>query len=414
MITKPWYPRKTIASLVAVCLCGWTSLAPGGDVDPWEAPLSAEALDATSQIGAPPTAIVHRAPVETVPAGVVAPSVIAPTQAATPAPAPLPATAATIPSAVVTPAIAVTTDGRERSLVLAIPALPERAAEAVAPVLYVVTPLDQPAPYDFTAAAQTEVPEPLVMFEPPAAAQFEEVTVAALGALQEIVTPVPAVAVYPATLEDVPTAVTLHDLPEAVALPEPPEVLAVADPLTAALATTEAPVVLAAAPAAPAALPEPTREPSPQLLAKLDFDQRLPGPALSLAALAQISAFDPGRTVQRIEVAGKSPLSRPVMDDAVKAFMGTDRTDEQLSAVRDALQRAHDVNGHRVKVVVGEQRENDGVARLEVRELKRYSLSIAGEMRYDPVTRRNVRVVASVQHDEPLTSLTLSRKLSLR
>jgi hypothetical protein len=297
---------------------------------------------------------------------------------------------------------------------LAIPALPERAAEAVAPVLYVVTPLDQPAPYDFTAAAQTEVPEPLVMFEPPAAAQFEEVTVAALGALQEIVTPVPAVAVYPATLEDVPTAVTLHDLPEAVALPEPPEVLAVADPLTAALATTEAPVVLAAAPAAPAALPEPTREPSPQLLAKLDFDQRLPGPALSLAALAQISAFDPGRTVQRIEVAGKSPLSRPVMDDAVKAFMGTDRTDEQLSAVRDALQRAHDVNGHRVKVVVGEQRENDGVARLEVRELKRYSLSIAGEMRYDPVTRRNVRVVASVQHDEPLTSLTLSRKLSLR
>jgi hemolysin activation/secretion protein len=253
----------------------------------------------------------------------------------------------------------------------------------------------------------------------------DEITVAALGAIEHITRDAAPLA-YPARLEDVPMPVALessartetaasnalaaeHPAQAAVAAPAPVTTQQNVLPMLPGLLAQQSKLESASATSQPDAIST-----GPQLLAKADIGQRMPGPPLAPAALAQISAFDASRTVQRFEVSGSTALSRPIIDDALKAFLGVDRTDTHLQAARDALQRAHDVNGRRVKVVLPEQRERDGVARLEVREIKRYSLRIAGELRYDPVLRRNVRSDVNLDHDEPLPSLTLSRKLSLK
>jgi hypothetical protein len=266
-----------------------------------------------------------------------------------------------------------------------------------------------------------------VAFEPPTA-RFDDAAVAAQGALNEIAVASFATA-YPAKLEDVPTPVALDAIPAPVPVNDISALAALGQNVQWAAAQPAAfadpvrqrelsfmPVApFVPAPAiAPLAQDTPRTEGAPQQLANLDNPRRLPGTPLTLTALAQFNAFDASRTMQRFEVTGKSPLPRLLIDNALHAFLGTERDDEQLKAARNALQRAHDMNGHRVKVILGEQRERDGVARLEVRELKRYSLRIAGELRYDPVMRRNVRAEIILDHEEPLTSLTLSRKLSLR
>jgi hemolysin activation/secretion protein len=261
----------------------------------------------------------------------------------------------------------------------------------------VLTPLESSGLYDFNGATDTEMPEAVAAFEPPTA-RFEGVDVAAIGALDEIAVASFATA-YPAKLEDIPVASVLQQ----------EQLLAAAQsPAFAGAAQKPKPVVAQVTPPS-AIVPS-----APQQLANLDVQERLPGKPLAPVVLARFNAFDESRTMQRFEVTGRSPMPRPLIDDALKAFLGNDRTDEQLQAARDALQRAHDVSGHRVKVILGEQGERDGVARLEVRERKRYSLRIAGELRYDPVTRRNVVANTILNYDEPLTSLTLSRKLSLK
>lgn len=419
--------RTSHAALLTAWLCAWTSNAPGGesdlDADPWSAPLSAEALGATSQSGRPATAVATTpaSPVET-------PSAEAPDGAAT---------AAAIPLPVPTPTVSVSTDGRERSLILAIPLNEDRSApeQVLNSVIYISGPLQSPGPFEFNAAADAQIPEPVIAFEPPSE-HADEVSLAALGAIDEIARDSLAMS-YPAKLEDIPLPLELDDaplLPTRNSLSIEPNADVIWAPVAAeqhtATQSFEASSVLAvlqsplsAQPQAPAGIAEPAAPdaragsalPSvAQQLAKLDIAERLPGPPLAVAALAQVSAFDPSRTVQRFEVTGKSALSRPIIDDALKAFLGVERNDEQLQAARNALQRAHDVNGQRVKVVLGEQRERNGVAQLDVRELKRYSLRIAGELRYDPVSRRNVRTDVVFDHDEPLPNLILSRKLTLR
>lgn len=413
--------RTSHAALLTAWLCAWTSNAPGEDVgpevDPWGAPLSAQALDATSQSGTNSTAVAATPPpsstdsVPTASTPPVAASVVAPSEPT--------------PFMMAPPAVTVTTDGRERSVVLAIPLEPDHAAPELSPaVLYVSGPAQLPGPFEFNAAVDKDLPEPVIAFEPPAT-RADEISVAALGAIEHIARDTAPLA-YPARLEDVPmpaaleSAARLETAASNAAAAEHPAQAAVTAP---ALVTTQQNVL----PLLPGLLAQQSRIESvsatsqrgavstePQLLAKVDIGQRMPGPPLAPAALAQISAFDASRTVQRFEVSGSTALSRPIIDDALKAFLGVDRTDTHLQAARDALQRAHDVNGRRVKVVLPEQRERDGVARLEVREIKRYSLRIAGELRYDPVLRRNVRSDVNLDHDEPLPSLTLSRKLSLK
>lgn len=413
--SAPLIPLRTShAALLTVAFCAWTSNAPGGDgdltADPWETPLSAEALESTSQTGTPNTALATTPPPP--PTAIANPPI---------APAVTPAATATLAA----PTVSISTDGRERSLVLAIPVHAERIAPEQAPlsVIYTSGPLQNLGPFEFGAAADAEIPEPVVAFEP-AAARFDEASVVALSAVDQVVRDGFA-ASYPAKLEDIVLPAKLDVAPSftrgstpagqsehlvwAPAIAEPRMAIQFAEALPIPLEQITQPTV-----ASPTNTSTMSAAVTPQQLARLDVADRLPGPPLAAAALAQVSAFDASRTVQRFEVTGKTALARPLIDDALKAFLGVERTDEQLQAARTALQRAHDVNGQRVKVVLGEKREHDGVARLDVRELKRYSLRIAGELRYDPVTRRNVRADVLIEHDEPLPSLTLSRKLSLK